>query len=206
MARMGEHITDLNRVGGHVALDFVNTADRDAGVVIIDWLHSYADLLAWAHTGGLLSDALLMQLQQHSAAAPDEAVAAYTQAHALREALYAVGSAIAGGRAIPPDALALINDLLVESAAQRQLVAEGGVVRWGWLHGDAQLRYPLWVIVQSATEVLTMQVGLLRECAGDECGWLFLDTSRNHSRRWCDMRDCGNREKARRHYRRMTGS
>jgi len=45
----------------------------------------------------------------------------------------------------------------------------------------------------------SQRLNQVRQCRGDNCGWLFVDGSKNHSRRWCDMRDCGNRAKVRRH-------
>jgi predicted RNA-binding Zn ribbon-like protein len=57
------------------------------------------------------------------------------------------------------------------------------------------------VLALHALDLLqTMPPDRLRRCDGDGCGWLFLDTTRNHSRRWCSSRDCGNRDRARRHY------
>jgi predicted RNA-binding Zn ribbon-like protein len=72
---------------------------------------------------------------------------------------------------------------------------------WTWHNEPGALDVMLWPVVQSAGELLTSaQIVQVRECAGDTCSWLFLDTSKNHSRRWCDMKDCGNRAKAKRHY------
>jgi predicted RNA-binding Zn ribbon-like protein len=65
---------------------------------------------------------------------------------------------------------------------------------------------PLWRVALSARELLlALPPGRLRICAGDECGWLFLDSSKAGRRRWCSMADCGNRAKARRHYARRHG-
>jgi predicted RNA-binding Zn ribbon-like protein len=61
------------------------------------------------------------------------------------------------------------------------------------------LELPLWILARSAADLLTSeQHAYVRQCASEECTWLFIDRSKNHSRRWCDMGDCGNREKARR--------
>ena len=68
---------------------------------------------------------------------------------------------------------------------------------FGWeFDAEADLARPAWSIARSAVEILTGELyDLVRECAADDCAWLFIDTSRNHSRRWCSMSSCGNRAK-----------
>ncbi|MBN1859137.1 CGNR zinc finger domain-containing protein [Candidatus Bipolaricaulota bacterium] len=73
--------------------------------------------------------------------------------------------------------------------------------QWGWSDAEDQLEWPVWILARSAADLLTSdERDRVRRCAGPDCGWLFVDISRNHSRRWCDMADCGNRAKARRSY------
>ncbi len=71
-----------------------------------------------------------------------------------------------------------------------------------WERGSPALDQVLWPVSWSAAELLTHgPLDRIRECPGQgNCGWLFLDLTKNASRRWCDMRVCGNRAKARRHY------
>jgi predicted RNA-binding Zn ribbon-like protein len=86
-----------------------------------------------------------------------------------------------------------------------RLGSRGGELFWTWAAADDALEAPLWPILRSAAEILTSEDRQqVRECAGTACTWLFLDRSRNRSRRWCSMESCGNREKARRHYRRKS--
>lgn len=84
--------------------------------------------------------------------------------------------------------------------AHLRLIATDSSFAWEWTETD-QLEFILWQVVRSTADLLTSpERDRIRECAGEDCGWVFLDLSRNRSRRWCDMEDCGNRAKAHRHY------
>jgi predicted RNA-binding Zn ribbon-like protein len=173
-------------VAGSLCLDFANTVDPRHATPREERLPDYAAVLDWARQAGIEASPL--------------AVAAASRAHAeaiaLRETLYAIFGAVARGEAPPEDALRHLND---ELARRPRRITNG----FAWAADDV-----LAPIVWSAAELLTSgPLERVRECPGDDtCGWLFLDTSRNGSRRWCDMRTCGNREKARRHYRRAASS
>jgi predicted RNA-binding Zn ribbon-like protein len=124
----------------------------------------------------------------------------------LREALYRIFSAPVEGAHAEPADLARLNDELALALA-RARVAPGevaaGAFAWTWdASPDARsaLDAPLWPLARSAAELLTSpERALVKRCAGDPCLWLFLDRTKNHARRWCDMKVCGNRAKARRH-------
>jgi predicted RNA-binding Zn ribbon-like protein len=126
----------------------------------------------------------------------------------VRNAVYRVFSAIAGGREVRRDDLAVLGRAAADAAAHTHLVPHDGGFRW--TVDAAALRTlegPLWPLVRSATDLLTSsEVSTVRECALETCSWLFLDHSKNQKRRWCDMKVCGNRSKARRHYARTKGS
>lgn len=188
-------------VGGVPCLDFANTrANRDTDSPR-EYLNSYADLVAWSQEAGLLNDAehLLAVARQR----PAEAHAALARARALREAIYRVFSSIAAGEPAPPESLDTLNTALAQALGRARVVPRDGGFAWAWAAELADLDQMLWPVARSAADLLTSDLlDRVRECAGHPCGWLFLDTSRNRSRRWCDMGDCGNRAKARRHYQR----
>ena len=94
--------------------------------------------------------------------------------------------------------------LTAEALSHRRLEPGEDGFAWSWKDGAAgDLRTPLWPILESAATLLTSDdLGRIRECDADDCNWLFLDRSRGGNRRWCSMKSCGNRAKARRHYRR----
>jgi predicted RNA-binding Zn ribbon-like protein len=79
------------------------------------------------------------------------------------------------------------------------VVPRAGGFEWKWAGDEDALDRMVWPVARSAADVLVSDEGSrVRRCAGESCHWFFLDSGRNRSRRWCDMRDCGNRAKARR--------
>lgn len=198
----------LKSEAGRLCLDFANTLDWHASEHPIEKLTTYADLVAWAHKIGLLDEDVARLLADRAEQHPRMAEAALEKARTLREAIYAIFVAASHGSTPETADIDTVNATLAEMLNRSRLVkSEGGFV-WDWGGSEDDLDQILWWAVQSATEVLTSD-DLLRvgQCADDRgCGWLFYDTSKNRTRRWCDMRGCGNRAKARRHYEKVTSS
>jgi predicted RNA-binding Zn ribbon-like protein len=129
---------------------------------------------------------------------PAKARRALERARQLRELLFSLFSAAARGKTLPEAPLARFNDALASALGHLQVALEGRKARWRWSGGE-DLERVLWPVARSAAELLTSDgLGRVRECSGRGCAWLFLDRSRNGTRRWCDMSVCGNREKVRR--------
>jgi predicted RNA-binding Zn ribbon-like protein len=193
---------DLSLVGGVPCLDFTNTVDHREADDPNERLRSFPDLLWWANRTGFLSVADIEELAARAEVAEEEAAAAFARAIGLREALHRVFSAVAEGME-PSDAdLALVSAEVSWALSHRELVREGGRFRWEWTSAR-ELDHLVRPIALSAAELLTgAELERLGRCAGEDCDWLFLDTSRNRSRRWCDMKECGNRAKVRRYHRR----
>jgi predicted RNA-binding Zn ribbon-like protein len=190
----------LKLVGGQPCLDFVNTVDRDGNQYSQEWLRDAADVIGWAQYVELLSSAQAKELLRQVKQQPKQAVNFFNQAIQLRETLYRIFSAVAAKRSQQADDLQLLNTLLSEMQPHLRFVAIASNFTWKWTETN-QLEFILWQIVRSTVDLLTSpEYDRLRECAGVGCGWVFLDFSRNRSRRWCDMEDCGNRAKANRHY------
>lgn len=190
--------------GGHLALDFANTVDERPHDPPRERLGSYGDLLAWAEQAGVLKPAEAKRLGREAGGRPDAAARVLGQARALREHLFAIFEAAAGGRPLPADHLAAVNPALARALGKLRLEPAGKVAKWGWNDEPEALDLVLWPVIRAAAELLASpDLVLVRRCAADECAWLFLDRSRNRSRRWCDMTVCGNRAKARRHYSRV---
>jgi predicted RNA-binding Zn ribbon-like protein len=193
-------------VGGRPSLDFTNTVSDHLAGEPEEYLASYADLVTWAEHAGLLAADAAGRLRAAAARAPGEAQAALARAQALREALFRVFLALAQDDAPPADDLALVNEEAARAFSRRALEPAGAGLAWQWQEEDGALDRPLWPVVADATALLaSAEIGRVKVCGADVCGWLFLDESRNRSRRWCSMEDCGNREKARRHYHRHQG-
>ena len=188
--------------GGRLCLDFANTVDWHAGAQHgQEYLTSYAELVAWGRHAGILAGDEAHTLMREAARHAERAQAALDQAIALREVIYRVFSALAHGRSVDTGDLVALNAALVDAYAHLRLRAGTPHFSWTWEPDGPALERVLWPVACSAGELLTAdELERVRECAGDLCGWLFLDASKNHSRRWCDMAGCGNRAKARRHY------
>jgi predicted RNA-binding Zn ribbon-like protein len=187
-----------------LCLDFANTLDWHASPHPVEGLSEYADLVHWAARIGLLTELHARQLAKRAATRPQPARAALRQAVALREAIYRTFSTRANGRKPSVEDLGLLSARAADAQAQLRLTQTADGFAWRLVVSDEALDSPLLAIARSAADLLTSPLGdRVGECADDRgCGWLFLDTSRNHSRRWCAMKDCGNRAKARRHYQR----
>ena len=191
-------------LGGQLALDFANTVNWHAAPYPGELLTDYGRLLAWGEQTGAIAATSASDARAAAARDPQGATAALARGVALREAIYGLFSARAAGRALPAADLAALNDALAATLPQLRVVASDADLLWGWEDGAVDLSRPLWPVVRAAADLLTApDCALVRECAGDDCGWLFLDTSRNHTRRWCDSRDCGNRARVRQHYARQ---
>jgi predicted RNA-binding Zn ribbon-like protein len=205
---MSPSATELpDRVGGLLCLDFVNTVDPRSGPDRREFLTSYDAVLAWAADLALDLPRPVSWLRRSALSDPPQSRRAHENVLAAREAMYGVLSASIDGRRVRPGDLAIVNDVLKEATDHYVLLgAPNGGVRDGWTSAD-DLEQVVWPVVIDAWDLLTVSsLDRVKKCPGDgTCGWLFLDTSRSGTRRWCDMRTCGNREKARSHYRRVNG-
>ena len=176
---------------GRLCLDFANGAQ----------LSTYADLAAWAAEAGAAPPTLARALARAAPRRAPAAAAVLARAEALRAAIAAVMSSVAERRPPPTRALADLNQILIETMGHTHIVRRGPGFAWEWKTGRNGLERLLWPVVRSAAEVLTStDLAAVRACAAPGCRRLFLDGSRNGSRRWCDMAICGNRAKVQRHY------
>ncbi len=188
-----------------LCLEFANTLRWHASPQPEETLRSYAALVEWAQRAGLVSDRDARRLLRHAADHPAEAGRALKRAIVLREAVYRIFVALAH-RHTPADAdLAELNDRLVKSTSGARIVGTPQGFAWDWpMDPDALDSFIGRIALSAAALLVSDERGHVGQCADERgCGWLFLDTSKNHSRRWCDIADCGNRAKQRRHYRRM---
>lgn len=186
---------------GQVCLDLVNTLDWRTGDAPRELLNSYSDLLRWARHTGLIKDREARKLTLAAAQRPHKASDALKRSVALRETLFRVFSAVAAGKPGEASDVEFLNRNLSDALSRLRLKPEREEYVWSWSGSEVDLERVLWPVIRAAGELLTSpELRLLRQCPGEGCAWLFLDTSRNKSRRWCAMEVCGNRSKARRHY------
>jgi predicted RNA-binding Zn ribbon-like protein len=185
-------------VGGLPCLDFVNTVGGwRRGRVFEDKLESYLDLIRWASLAGIA-------VTPPARSNPRDAAQVLERARAIRLGLYRLLNSLLEKRTPAPADLALFRAELAIARNHQTLIIQDGRLAWAFDDTYA-LDAVLWRVSQSAADLLTSpDLDRVRLCAGETCGWLFLDTTRNHSRHWCDMKDCGNRAKVRRFRKRQT--
>ena len=190
---------------GNLSLDFVNTLDWHGSEHPAERLTGYLDLVAWGEQAGLISPDLVSQLGAQADKQAAHTARAYGLAIQVREAIYHIFSNRYAGKPIAEADLAILNSVVREALAHRQLVPSAGEFHWEWTFDVDGTDHILWPIAFSAAELLTStDASRVRECEDDRgCGYLFIDRTKNHSRRWCSMDSCGNRAKARRHYSRL---
>jgi predicted RNA-binding Zn ribbon-like protein len=167
-------------------------------------LRAYPDLLRFARSAGVLTAAEARTLRRWAAAHPRAARTALAHAAEVREAIAAVLQALVGSKPIPAAPLARVELACREASTARALRPLDGSAEWVWRELRPEPARPAWAAALEAARILTSpeESARVRQCADDECGWFFLDTSRNRTRRWCSMKVCGNRNKVRRFYER----
>jgi predicted RNA-binding Zn ribbon-like protein len=195
-------------IAGELCLDFVNTLDnRPVPERRKELLGTYQDLADWAVQAGALSPLQRTALLREAGIHPKAAAQALSKAIALRECFYRIVSSALRNRRASSDDLAQFNSYRGEAFSNLQLQAARSGFRLGWRDDASRLDSILWPIVQSASDLLTSpDLENVHECDMSDCRWIFVDRSKNHRRRWCDMKVCGNRAKARKFYRRQTSA
>ncbi len=190
-------------VGGALCLDFVNTRNWDSREPVYERFWRYTDLAWWNHQAGILSDEETQHLLREGESRSSEAAAIFERSMVLRDVIYQIFVTIVAGLVPESNDLATLNAALSEALAHLRIIPTGEGFNWAWHNEENALTQVFWPVVRSAAELLISdKLDRLGKCAGESCGWLFLDMSRNRSRRWCDMKHCGNRAKVRRHYER----
>jgi predicted RNA-binding Zn ribbon-like protein len=209
MAKSGKAAA-FDRCGGHPALDFVNSLDnRFGGRAIVEGLESYPDLMRFARETELLDSTQAAQALR--AVTPEAAARTLRAGRALREALAETLYAVVDERPPPAAGIEMLERYFHVADRHRELRWQpdrGGAaaLAWSWRRNERQPELPVWAIAHAARDLmLSPDMERLRACEVESCRWLFLDTSRNHTRRWCKMKVCGNRMKARRYQVRHSG-
>jgi predicted RNA-binding Zn ribbon-like protein len=190
----------LPLIGSDLALDFTNTSSGRGHDTHIEHLRTAENVVAWARHAKALAPAdgewILGALKA------DEGLAArlLKRALALREIVFAIGVEVAARRRAPADSVNALAHAHAACIAHARLTPHAGGFVWTWAPQEAPIEAVLGPIALSALTLLTQaDLSRIKQCQGDHCGWLFLDTTKNKSRRWCEMEVCGNRAKQKRH-------
>ncbi len=188
------------------SLAFVNTLDNRGEESPVELLTDYADLLAFALQTETLTESEARRLRELASARPSDAALVVSRATALRETLFRIFSAIAAEVDPASEDIKSLNAELSIAMSNAQIIPAADQFDLDW-SDDPGLDRPLWPVVRSAADLLTSdELTRVRECAAHDCQWLFLDESRNRSRRWCNMQTCGNRAKVDRFRARQRGA
>jgi predicted RNA-binding Zn ribbon-like protein len=192
----------LPLIGGALCLNFTNTVSgMHEGEHELEHLRTYANLIAWAAHADLVTPDEAQALQERAEEDGPGATRVLHRGLALRDIIHDIFAAVAHRRMLPERALDGLNVALSEAMRHARIGETDAGFAWGWDGLGARLDAPLWPIVRSAGELLTSgKLERVKQCPYPHCGWLFVDLSKNRSRRWCEMSVCGNRTKARRHY------
>ncbi|MDB5983337.1 MAG: hypothetical protein JWQ69_4352 [Pseudomonas sp.] len=197
-------INAIRLVGGMAVLDFLNTCNgrRPETLLseVVDNLLNLEDVVYWFHHAGLINADELAHYLSLVPSSPFQQSPALKQMIAFRESLYLLFLPIAEGRRITEDSLGFLNQTLIDTAAYRYLIPTGFTALWRWRHAttlDEMTASLMGRLAVQATALITSpDLARLKVCSTLACDWLFLDTSKNGRRRWCQMNICGSREKA----------
>ena len=190
-------------IGGRLCLDLANTVDWHASERPGENLNTFDDLLWWSQHVGLMTKSDAQTLGHMAANSPSKAEMVLKQAVDLRETIYRIFSAITAGSMPNDEDLVTFNGNLSRASLRSRIIKTKDGLSWDWTGDKDTLDWMLNPIIRSAADLLVSDdLKRVKRCADPQCGWLFLDVSRNKSRRWCDMKDCGNRAKASRFYQR----
>jgi len=187
----------------NLCLDFVNTVDwRNSIKRKKEKLYNFSTLVSWSKQIGILEDKTAQILFKKALKQPNKAEQVYKKAIQLRELLYRIFSSIATTGQAPSHDLSIFNKYLADSMGKSCcLVPSNNGFVWSFCSEPDSMDLFLDPIIKSAADLLvSSDLKRVKQCADEACGWLFMDRSRNNSRRWCSMKDCGNRAKAHRHY------
>lgn len=205
-------IASTTLLAGRLCLDFVNTVGGRQSIsppdplatvayqVTDDKFTDYLDVLAWSLLTEVLTEPEAAQLVRLAEQHPAEATSVKERAIALREVIYRISLATIHQTEPHPTDMECLNQEVARGYSHLKITHQpSNTFTWGWNGEGAALDQMLWRIADSAAELFTGgELTRIRQCAGEGCGWLFEDTSRNSRRQWCDMQTCGNLAKVRR--------
>lgn len=200
MTALQEKFSDLKILEKRISINFINTVDWRGKEESDEYINNYNDLIDWATHTEIISGEEAESLRRLAKKAPKKASEAYTRAIRLREAAHRIISHISNGEAPGSEDEELLDSETLSVFSYLKLnLNEMRLV----LNDPLDLDHILRVVVKDLVELMTSdELNSVKRCQSEECGWLFIDSSKNKSRKWCRMGGCGNRAKARRYYNR----
>ena len=200
---MSEILKRFEFIAGALCLDFVNTVGSHGFEQAREKLPTYSDLVRWSKEASLIDDGKALELLAFSEANPSGASKVLEEARGFRETLFRIFGALQRKQSPDQSDLGALNKALRKFPIRLEVRPQGDDFCCSREIAQIIDEWPLAPVAWSAADLLVSdQVHHVRQCADATCGWLFVDTSKNHSRRWCSMGDCGSQAKARRYYQR----
>ena len=201
------NVCDVNLVGGNPCLDFANTVFWRGREDSEELLTTYADLVDWALRVRLVPPDCAIRLKRKAERHPEKAENIRRRATELRDLIYRIFSAHSDGLDADEDDLDRLSFEWTRRIVHYKLIQREDGFQWKIPRDEDSLDAMIVPILVSCIELLTSkEVRRVKKCSDQDCAWLFFDQSRNFSRRWCDMKDCGNRAKANRFRKRNSGA
>jgi predicted RNA-binding Zn ribbon-like protein len=189
-----------------LCLNYANTLSWRGSDRPAEKLHGLADILRWTEHSGVVRPAATEKLRRWSRNHQAEAAEVFAEAITIREVVFRIFSAIAVGASVQAKDFVVLKAVLAKTPPRSQLARLGRHCGWWVEQGQPSVAGVLAPVLWSAGDLmLNAESRPIRRCANQECLWLFIDQSKNSTRRWCDMNACGNRAKARRHYAKIRG-
>ncbi len=188
--------------GNCLVFNFINTVhSRADGDEPFEYLSSYEKLMEWCERLEVMPPDRIKKLSTISDSNPEEAENSLDEMIKVRGMLYRFFSEIAAGQQVEKSYLDDFNQEMSQSLTNLRFISEGKDLRLDWETEKTDLKEPLWRVMKSAYDALTEETfERIKEC--EACGWVFLDQSKNRSRRWCSMESCGSTHKAKKYYHR----
>lgn len=184
-------------VGGNPALDLVNTVSG-WGYDPEDWVPDLESFLVWARMSGVLDKRETKQAARRAESSPAAAERALASVKELRFALWSLVTSLQQRKPAKLSDLSVINDWMRRLALSEQVAVKRGRIEFAPSRHISVLELIGLRVTAAALALLkNPPAGRIKTCPGENCGWKFLDRSKNRSRRWCDMAVCGNLVKAR---------
>jgi predicted RNA-binding Zn ribbon-like protein len=200
---MSENFKPFEFIAGALSLDFVNTVGSHASEDPREKLSSYAELIRWSKEAGLIDDGKAFELLAYSETNSSRTAKVLEEARRFRETLFRIFGALQRKEAPYASDLAALNEMLRKFPIRLEIRLQGQDFSCAREIAQVTDEWLLAPVAWSAADLLVSdKVHHVRQCADATCGWLFVDTTKNHSRRWCSMGDCGSQAKARRYYQR----
>ena len=195
--KVSPYISKLPSLGGDLSLDFVNTVHDRHEEPLRNLLQNYLDLVTWIHFADAISNSQKQRLLQIGRENQGKADQIYKDALQLREAFYKFVVSLIIQDEAPPTNIQLINRWLSRAFSNLELAQLDNRFVLDWKTENFELESVLWPIIRAFADLITSEdLNRIKQCSN--CGYLFVDNSKNKSRRWCSMEICGNRVKARR--------